>query len=516
MKGLAVLIILLTPILPGESLLTAQDTTHKTAQLACQAPPRDATTGKLIDAANPIFRDTFSPREEVWVALDVNMFKKKKEARLYVIQNTVADLPDKHPLVDVTCKVEEIKIDPIPGRSEGFIYIPVWNHPRFYQDGYDVVIDFKPFGDYDVGQDIVDGLHPEGYLDVKGFHVPEYWVCLESISLNHMPICSYCDAINIRQNWNKDIRPPEWEKSGESYPAAYIKNTCITVKTVFSASTNLNKADIGACRCLGRLGDLREEEVKFNECHDDYKSGSMIFLVYFPTPTEITSFYQEWKWYFKYPETEDVFSIGRSKNKIFVILKEPNSPWKTIGKSRPWTEVLDLACTWAHGETTPEGAAAKIAYYLYNHIGAEYLRGNYSESPMGGGFELTKFLKDIPNVKHVNCVDMAKALVTFSNVLGCGTDYRYCDPFGTSLKCIRAVGNSRNFDDFNYHTFARIGNKIFDPTFYYVSGSTDCPPLSHSFQILADIPWEKYKEKIVKEGTVSCPKKYDFKIVNKK
>jgi hypothetical protein len=528
MKGLAILIILLTPILPGESLLTAQDKKHITAPLACQAPPRDATTGKLIDAGNPIFRDTFSPREEVWVALNVNILKNQEEgARLYVIHHKNGNLSNEDKLEDVTCAYEEISQINLPLGSEGFIYIPVWDHPRFYQYGYDVVVDFKPFGKYNVGQDIVDGLHPEGYLDVKGFHVPEYWVCLESISFNHTPKCGYYDAIDIRQNCQKGARVLEWEKGKKSCPAAYIKNRSITIKAVFSASKNLDMAYIGARRCSGGLGDIIQKEIYFDKSciFKNYKSGAEQFQVHLPTPDEITSFYQEWEWYFQHNNDHKVYYAGKSRNKIFIILTQPQSPWNRSEKSKPWTEVLDLACTWAHGETTPEGAASKITHYLYHHVGSKYDEADdnqFIKSPGAGGFRLGKFLSLIPDVCNVNCAVMGKALVTFSNVLGCGTNYRLLelekDDKNYELNCIIPVGVDWGctYDNLRFHAFGSIGDKIFDPTFYYACDS-DCPVQSpQPVYIMANIPWEEYKIRLIKEPISDYPRTFRFNIISEK
>jgi len=180
---------------------------HRVHQLACQAPPRDAFTGKLIKPSTPIYRDSFSPREAVWVAINPDIFdSQKKDARLYVVQHTGGiwdvDLTD-----ETDNGYEEIKI---PQNSSGTIYIPVWENPSVREEGYDLVVDFPPLGEYNKGKDIVDG------ITQKGFIVPKHWVYLESITFNHNPLCNLCDAINIRKNQDQEVYFPEWEKDKKS------------------------------------------------------------------------------------------------------------------------------------------------------------------------------------------------------------------------------------------------------------------------------------------------------------
>jgi hypothetical protein len=69
---------------------------HNLPKLVCQAPPKDALTGTLIDPSNPIFRNSLSPREAVRMAIDANIFKREKDgARLYVIPHKDDNLSDK-------------------------------------------------------------------------------------------------------------------------------------------------------------------------------------------------------------------------------------------------------------------------------------------------------------------------------------------------------------------------------------------------------------------------------------
>jgi hypothetical protein len=494
---------------------------HNAHQLACQAPPVDGTTGKLIEPIKPIYRDSFSPIEAIWVPVDINFFgEQKKHVRLYVIHRTTGDLIDETELIDVSGGYEEYVITP---ESKGLIYIKVWEIPIVHPNGYDVIVDFPPLGKYDKGKDIIDGIPKKDAITQRGFVVPEQWVCLESISFNHTPNCNYFDAIDVRHNENIDIAPPEWEKGNNTLPAVYIKNRSIKIKAVFSASTNLDTVEIGAFRCLGRLGNvIKNEKVKFEESDGikKYRTGEALFQVYLPTPCEITSFYQEWEWYFKSESSDKIQFIGNSRNKIFVILAQPQSPWKTEGDFKPWTELLNLVCVWAKDETTPEGAAEEITHHLCNQENWIYqINPSYTESLKDGDFFLrrflTKFLKKTRNFKVCNCADMGKAMVTFANVVGCGSSYRYCLKFGSARNCLRKCGK----DEWQcvergntYHAFGSIGDKIFDAAYTHGSATSDKAKAPYFAQVMANIPWEDYKRLMVKEGPVSYPETFKFDI----
>lgn len=496
---------------------------HNVRQLACQAPPVDATTGELIEPLKPIYRDSFSPREAVWIPVDINFFREQtNHTRLYITHRTTGDLPDGTELIDVSGGYEEFVITP---ESKGLIYTKVWETPIVCQNGYDVIMDFPPLGKYNKGKDILNGIKENDVITQRGFIVPQQWVCLESISFNHTPDCNYYDAIDIRQNEDIDIAPPEWKRRKKSLPAAYIRNRSIKVKAVFSASTNLNTVKMRAFRGGGRLGDVMEGEVNLNphQTSPEYKSGEALFQISLPTPYEITSFYQEWRWYFNHEASDKLQCIGNSRNKIFVILAQPQSPWKTQGDFKPWAEVLNLVCDWAQGEITPEGATTQITHYLCNHEDWHYQENSsYTEKKgnlKNGGFFLRQFLANFLRTTQYqqggNCVDMGKAMVTLSNIVGCGSSYRLCVKFGSVRNCLRRCGKNewRCVEKGNtYHAFGSIGDKIFDAAYTHGSATSDKAKAPYSAQVMADIPWKDYKRLMVKEGPVSYPETFRFDI----
>lgn len=484
---------------------------HLEADLACQAPPQDPTTGTVIGAPNPTYKDFFGAEEEVWLAVNPSTDYYNytfQNARLYVVDHRMkSQWYDGLVLSDVSGGYETIIVQP---GSASVNYTRIWSNPTVRDEGYDVVVDFAPFGVYDWGQDIVDR------LDDKGFVVPTAWVCLDSISFNHNSTSNEEDAINIRENHNEDVPVPEWVKAQETHPAAYIKNRTVKIKAVFSAGPGVNCAKIRATQQDGELGEILEKTVNFS----GGTSGEVFFDVSLTTPHDIRYFFQGWDWY-----CEDINGTGGAavrlaytKNRVYNVLAQPQSPWTTSGQSEPWLDVLYKSTIWAWGQTTPEAAAGKITRQLFLNVGGRYGSLGYYNN---GHFNLTNFLDNIPTIGDVNCLDMAMAVVTFSNVVGCDSFLEYCLPFGY-LNCIKPIGrdwtNNPSYgqyghhDDpivpghwsvtdgrslFNSHAYGRIGDNIFDACLIVDTDSVPDygPPFTETWII--DIPWTEYIAKVV-------------------
>jgi hypothetical protein len=484
----------------------APSPSHIETDLACQAPPQDPNTGTVIGAPNPSYKDYFAPEEEVWVAVNPHAGGHDyvgKNARLYVVNHKLeADWIDETALTDVsTDGYETTTIQP---GCANVNYTKVWCNPTIREEGYDVVVDFAPFGVYNKGTDIVDK------LNAKGFIVPTLWVCLESISLNHNSTSSASDALNIRKNYTQSVVIPEWQKAKKCYPAAYIKNKNITVKAVFSAATGVNSAQIRATVESGLLGIINQKIISFS----GGTSGQVSFQVANPTPNEVKYFYQKWNWYcgdINGSGSLDVY-IGSSQNKIFVILAEPPAPWTTSGQSQPWEDVLWKSCWWAYGETTLEGAAEEIQHHLYNDLGGSYDYGPQYTSWTTGDFNMSSFLNNIPSIGIVNCYDMGKSLVSFSNIIGCGLTYKLSMPFG-SLNCEKAIGKGWNCSEgFGNHGFGNISDKVFDACLKVDTDSDPAsgPPYTETW--MTNEPWSSYVTKVIKSGLPGNPVPYNFNI----
>ncbi|MFX0199468.1 MAG: hypothetical protein ACFFCW_25380 [Candidatus Hodarchaeota archaeon] len=419
---------------------------HIETDVACQAPPQDST-GTIVGAPNPIYKDLFAPIEEVWVA--VNPYAGSgnyvgKTARLYVVNHMVkTDWFDGTALTDVS--VDGYETTTIQPGCANVNYNRVWTNPTIREDGYDVVVDFAPFGVYNKGLDIIDK------LDDKGFIVPTLWVCLESVSLNHNSISSASDALNIRKNYTQAVVIPEWQKAKKSHPAAYIKNRNVTVKAVFSAAAGVNSAQIRATVRYGSLGSVNQKTVSFS----GGASGQVSFQVAAPTPNEVKYFYQSWKWY-----CENVNGSGSSevhlsdsRNKIYVVLASPLAPM-----AEPWIDgILERACWWASGENNEVNAGAELTDNAYAYTGKTY--NGYGSHAYGTTFDLTTFLQE----SWADCQDMSAYLHTLCRALGISPAQMLRIDGGFHTKPILAIGNTTwSATSWNFHRVGYYNNKVYD------------------------------------------------------
>ena len=327
---------------------------------------------------------------------------------------------------------------------------------------------------------------------------------LESITFNHNHIINagpdglgYDDAIDIRMNYTDPVRVPEWKKGRENqYPAAYKINRCITVEATFSkTSTELTSVEIWAeTSTRDGLGNLKKETVFF----ENGTAKPVYFKMYGTTPKKVTKFKQEWEWYYRSTNgtNSPKVKIGISKNLVYIIVSDPQSPWENDDETVPWADVLDYSCKWAEGATTQICAATKITRSLYDELGGSYQRFPRYTHNKHASFNLSGFLRSIPSyygIEEVNCFDMAKALIFFSNAIGCKLSYKVYKPFGDTLNCIKPIGLPRKCTEyFEMHAIARLGDKIFDATIKAYCCDWE--------EWLVNTEWERYKEMVIKRG----------------
>ena len=490
-------------------------------ELTCQAPCL-LISGNGVELPRPAFKDYFAPVEEVWVALDPhNIWCANKKARLYIINHR--ELIDRSPLNDVSGGYETLYLKPGPGE---FIYKKVWEKPKVREGEYDVVVDLNCNGSYDRGIDIVD-TGKKG-----GFHVPKHWVFLESISFGNPGKTSSYDAIKIDLNESKDNPVNEyrrdWQRGKHAYPAAYITRARVVVYVKIKAERDVFQVRLKAYKRSGRLGDLKSEYIYLKKSG---KIGEKIerFQATRYTPRKIRSFCQVWEWYLekiKLRGKSQRYSrkhIATTMNKIYIILNEPQHPWGIYGERAPWLRVLDIACREAEGAVNPVSAAAKITCYLYSDkkINACYTtESNYSKNNNpASGFRLTDFLNKMrTGVGKVNCYDMGKALVTFSNALGCGLDLMYfksvnIDPI--RLNRVRPVGwdtDRKSPENFENHAFTEMENRIFD-----ASIKVNRSGIKKNFRPIriTGISKGRYLKLLVKKAKITEPEITEFEIEEK-
>jgi hypothetical protein len=172
---------------------------------------------------------------------------------------------------------------------------------------------------------------------------------------------------------------------------------------------------------------------------------------------------------------ELVFSFGKENSgrfsqfarlplRIYTILGTPSLPWVAAPDSddnphAPWIRALDVAVQWARGARTRHEAASLITHAVFG-LGLSGETGrlrwvgdlpqfctNYSLQPERNAFSVDRFfLSDFLDVlktkggstQPVNCNDIAAAVYTFANLVGCNLGL-------TTLELDRAMTNEVTF-----------------------------------------------------------------------
>jgi hypothetical protein len=291
-------------------------------------------------------------------------------------------------------------------------------------------------------------------------------ISIEGIKFNYDPDLSTTGAINLRRNENQVVPIPEWQPGScsnhECSPAAYRRNAVpdpmqiqasFFVDGVLEAPLKIK----GVASIAGHiLGDTSEEIIP--------SSGSSGFVTFelstASLSTEPVGVYDiGWRWhYLSYRDDGEPFwtQFQETNHRIYSILSDPTEPWEWNATAEgnihiPWAEVLDVACDWATGATTPDEAAAAITSAVYN-LGTGVVTDSGSPVYALITFHCTEFLEllrgEVGRGHTVNCDDCATVVSTFANLLGCS---------------LSQSGMGLNFDT---HEVIEIGKLDFQPEGY--------------------------------------------------
>jgi hypothetical protein len=297
-------------------------------------------------------------------------------------------------------------------------------------------------------------------------------VRLEKIRFNHDTGSATGDALSIRKNYNTEVPEYEWVRGvslrHEDSLAAYAINEIdkgggkITIKARFSntgsegtigvRAKSLSLAPGGGSSstlpgCLvpfkelfrimymaavGSLGDIGEQLVEF----DNGQSGDMELTLKNPRLKQagVGFHFTTWEWEYNLFDNKGWRPLETTRHKIYVVLDVPAEPWQQKPATSemyrlPWADALDFACAWAMNARDKDDAAKKITEHVYDLGGS---RLTYTGAPVyfnGSVFELAEFLSRAGGEAglgaNVGCVDMAAAVTTLSNILGCDLVYAH-------------------------------------------------------------------------------------------
>lgn len=289
------------------------------------------------------------------------------------------------------------------------------------------------------------------------------------------------DALNIRKNFSTPAPSPSWRKgvalTYADSPAAYAIRETTGNALGIRVSLKANGVSAAYVRALGggRLGPVKENFVSFDS---NGQSGFETFQLENPSfhAHGVDVYNIAWRWQWRLRPTDPWRDIVLTRHRIFVILQAPTLPWvQTIGStSLPWTDALEIACSWARGATDKDTAAARITE-RYNACG----RVSY-DTILGATFygwvsyNLTQMIDRLnggPGLGgKVNCTDSANTVSTLANLIGCDL-WQSQMGWGFDLNPIIAIGYNNwavpFAGGFSYHEVAWKGactqnEKLFD------------------------------------------------------
>jgi hypothetical protein len=310
------------------------------------------------------------------------------------------------------------------------------------------------------------------YISLKAIDYP-LEIDVTKIRFNY-DLNSYSeDALSLTTGYSNPIIviEDEWDTQlSHNYPIAYIKGqTNRKIKVTFRHNQDQGQSynfTIGAAAAGGiSFGDAPYATVSFPSNNNGY-SAEKTYQLNGTVTNSVGKRYVKFAWWC----VNEALSMGYTGNHYYyTLLAAPQAPIDI-----PWTPVLDYACVWASGQTSSESAANNITNSLFT-CGFNYDIEN--GAPRYGGwstYNLTQFLSELGSSYAVNCLDMGKAVTTFSNAIGCGL---YLTSFsgGLSLNCIDPIGtasptnnpfdspligNDCRYGGFSYHAFSQNSNKI--------------------------------------------------------
>ena len=164
------------------------------------------------------------------------------------------------------------------------------------------------------------------------------------------------------------IGPPEWKRGVLPEPAAYVRppgRRSITIKAVFSCSDPAVRSVRVRARRTGASGffrDVAAVTVRFT----GGRSKAIACRVSCSAFKGVALERVKWQW--QYRIAGRWISANRTDHEIALVLARPEPPWKG---TRPWWEVMRLACQAARRSTTLAAAASKVTTTVFRDWGRQ-------------------------------------------------------------------------------------------------------------------------------------------------
>lgn len=324
-------------------------------------------------------------------------------------------------------------------------------------------------------------------------------VGLASITFDFDPTGVAIDGLPLRKNYNTDIGVPEWVKGKTAATdslAAYAISAVSGKVPLIQATFNIPAASGSIIKVQatggGILGAIDPVTVAFTGTSATVQLGM-------PHHTLAAGGVQaqniQWIWQYQI-DGGAWTTMATTNHRIYVLLSPPALPWMQgadrSNRQLPWTDVLDYACVWANGATTPDQAARLVTTKVNSGVNLTYdMSGGaskYTGNTAPQTFLCTAFLNflatGLGNGRTVNCTDCATIVTAFANAVGANlfasTMFTGTAPTPTTppaltpFKCneIIAIGQTSwanpfpPGNQFNYHEVAWTGAGSFlDPLY---------------------------------------------------
>lgn len=299
-----------------------------------------------------------------------------------------------------------------------------------------------------------------------------------AIAFNHDPLSARTSALNLRQNQTRFVTVPEWQRGlPAASPVAYaIADTAgstisiraklaipehaeatVEIRAIPAPAPPIPESVVLAAAPPWALTPLEYAIARWYlevAWRQQWGLNADILGEVAATPVEVladgtTDFAEfklvstrlqergvgahraSWLWQCRTGEGRPWRDITTTSHQVYTLITVPTAPWVQFpydsdNTQLPWAEVLEWACMWAAGSTTPEVAASAINVAVYEFGAARLDYGCLNGAPSNysyPAFDCTAFLQRLRdgfgNGPFVNCSDCATIVSTFANSVGC-------------------------------------------------------------------------------------------------
>ena len=327
---------------------------------------------------------------------------------------------------------------------------------------------------------------------------------------NHNTTSHSNDGYNLYDNINEvDVTLHEWWFGSDNKPVCYVKGTTPTVKVEFNCTvpdqdfTSLGiEADYNASSS-GQSWSLGEQTVTFS----DFSSGWITYNATGSVGNNVGEYDIVWDWKVVKKDggnQNPPVSIEQTSKEYYVIY----SAHKTMqydSYPKPWTEMVDLACNWAQGESTESGCVAEISSGLYSWGDIQYGDGDTGKTSTSY-IKLKTFLSYIHDhdPAYLNCEDFSHFLNVLNASIGIETKYYHIGTTFTHHYLLPAGAiNTVYDDDWNFHQICFYGNNVADAsTMIDTDGDPSDFPIEWTLS-KGDLSWSTYKAALTDNALVT-------------